>query len=129
MDLILQGFANSKVIFKIENDRIKTAIKLISLPLNGRIAKIVASPNNPASPMPHVTHPGTNIPRNIPVDIKNPVFLLILFFTDRKLYIIKLKRIELKILIVIKLKKEEKRIVFLKFSIKLKDEIDAFEKS
>ncbi len=69
---------NSKLVFKIENERIKIAIKLISLPLNGRVAKLVTSPNNPASPIPHAIHPGANIPKDIPKVIKNPVFLLIL---------------------------------------------------
>ena len=76
------SFSNSNVVFKIEKDRRKIAIKLIALPLNGRNAKLAASPSNPARPIPHVTHPGANTPKNIPIDIKNPVFLAIGFFMN-----------------------------------------------
>ncbi|MBR9704122.1 hypothetical protein GOV12_01830 [Candidatus Pacearchaeota archaeon] len=47
-----------------------------SSPLYGkRDDTITPKPNTENNPIPHAAHAGANIPRNIPIDDKNPIFV------------------------------------------------------
>lgn len=102
------------VILKVAKPRSKIARIDSSNPPNGNEAKkAVPIPRAGSTPIAQAGHPGANMPRKIPVVPKKPNVFPELFLIIIVLYVIMLKSKPRKMLMIIKLTNELKRIVSL----------------